>query len=382
MKKLLTSAIRLLSSLGLSIVLMALLMILTFIGTLEQVNVGLYEVQQRYFNALFTVHWLFDTIPVPLPGVYLLLILAFVNLTLGSLIRMRKGWRHWGIAIAHIGMLVLMAGSFVTFRFAERGHLTLYEGEQGGKLESYEQWELVIAHSNPDGSVTESIVPENDFASAQKGAAVHSFVFSTLPFSLDVTHYYRNARLGQITDTGTSSPGLKPLPVAQEAGENMPGVSLLVKDTKGGSWQSDVSATSPPWMFTCENVQYAVSLRHRSWELPFSIRLDKFTRELYPGTNIPKVFASNVTKIDASGNQPIKITMNEPLRYRGYTLYQASWGPSNAGPQDRLYSSFAVVKDPAEQIPLIACCIMALGLVFQFGLKLVLYLRKESGARQ
>ena len=69
--------------------------------------------------------------------------------------------------------------------------------------------------------------------------------------------------------------------------------------------------------------------------------------------------------------------MNEPLRDGGLVLYQASWGPSNARPGERLFSTLAVVRNPADHWPLAACLVIAAGLLFHFGRMLVGYVRVE-----
>ncbi len=69
--------------------------------------------------------------------------------------------------------------------------------------------------------------------------------------------------------------------------------------------------------------------------------------------------------------------MNKPLRRDGYVLFQSSWGPSDAGPNDRLFSVFSVVKNPADQWPLIACLITTLGMSIHFGRKLFRYARGQ-----
>jgi hypothetical protein len=76
----------------------------------------------------------------------------------------------------------------------------------------------------------------------------------------------------------------------------------------------------------------------------------------------------------------VKISMNEPLREHGLVLYQASWGPSNAGPKDRLFSTFAVVRNPADVMPLVACIVIAAGMLFHFARKLTRYMKSEVRA--
>ncbi|NIA16298.1 MAG: ResB protein required for cytochrome C biosynthesis, partial [Nitrospiraceae bacterium] len=102
-----------------------LLLLLTYLGTLHQTEYGLFESQQTYFNSIFLIHRAFGTIPVPLPGGYLLVTLLFINLVCGGIIRVRKGWSKLGILVTHVGICVLLVGSFITFEFSESGHMTL-----------------------------------------------------------------------------------------------------------------------------------------------------------------------------------------------------------------------------------------------------------------
>ncbi len=111
MKVFLRNLYRFLSSYGLSCVLFLLLFLLTLMGTLEQIHVGIFDVQKKYFESLFLIHDLFGVIPVPLPGAYLVMALLAVNLTLGGIVRARKRPAQWGMLLGHIGILVLLFGA-------------------------------------------------------------------------------------------------------------------------------------------------------------------------------------------------------------------------------------------------------------------------------
>ena len=52
---------RFLSSYGLSIILLFLLLVLTYLGTWEQTTTGIYKVQKKYFESIFLVHYAFGT---------------------------------------------------------------------------------------------------------------------------------------------------------------------------------------------------------------------------------------------------------------------------------------------------------------------------------
>ncbi|MGH7997820.1 MAG: cytochrome c biogenesis protein CcsA, partial [Opitutaceae bacterium] len=109
------------------------------------------------------------------------------------------------------------------------------------------------------------------------------------------------------------------------------------------------------------------------------LTLLKFTHDVYPGTDIPKNFASIVRlrSDDGRDDRRVRIFMNNPLRYGGRALYQAGFDNN-----DRT-SVLQVVRNPSWRLPYLACGLIALGLVVQFGLHLWGFLRprrKPEGA--
>ncbi len=67
--------------------------------------------------------------------------------------------------------------------------------------------------------------------------------------------------------------------------------------------------------------------------LPFSLRLEDFQLERYPGSNSPSSYASEVTLIDPDNNmeKPFRIYMNNILKHQGYRFYQSSYDPDEMG---------------------------------------------------
>jgi hypothetical protein len=350
-------AFKILSSYELSCVLFLLLFVLTLLGTLYQVENGLYQAQQKYFASFFLVHWFLGVLPVPLPGGYLVMGLTFVNLLLGGVIRVRKDWRRLGIVLGHAGILMLLAGAFIGYQYAQSGSVTLYENASASEFVSEHDWEIGVRETGGNGPVTEYIIPDKDFRSLRNGRT-GTFYFANIPFELVLADYEADARVGQ----EAVSPAIH--------------AAILPKD-KGAAQEGVLRAGSEPTRVEAAGKTYAIELRPRRWPLPFTIRLDKFTRELHPGTSQPKLFRSDVTKIENGIEQPARISMNEPLRHKGYTLYQSSWGPANAGPTDRLYSTLAVVRNPADKLPLWSCLVITLGLTVHLGQKLLRYLRSQ-----
>jgi hypothetical protein len=62
--------------------------------------------------------------------------------------------------------------------------------------------------------------------------------------------------------------------------------------------------------------------------------------------------------------------MNEPMRYEGYTFFQASYGPKDAKPTDDMYTVLEVVKNPSDKWPEYSLYIVAVGMLITFLTKL------------
>jgi ABC-type transport system involved in cytochrome c biogenesis permease subunit len=81
------------------------------------------------------------------------------------------------------------------------------------------------------------------------------------------------------------------------------------------------------------------------YKIPFSVRLDAFELDYYPGTMRPAMFRSRVTVIDPSGAEsPAVIEMNKPLYHGGYAFFQSSYQQRGG----REMSILSVSKDPGQ----------------------------------
>ncbi len=70
----------------------------------------------------------------------------------------------------------------------------------------------------------------------------------------------------------------------------------------------------------------------KEMKLPFSLKLNDFIAEKYPGTqNVYKSFKSKVDIVENSTNEPYDIFMNHVLDHRGYRFFQASFDPDEKG---------------------------------------------------
>ncbi|MFN2314743.1 MAG: c-type cytochrome biogenesis protein CcsB [Bacteroidales bacterium] len=86
-----------------------------------------------------------------------------------------------------------------------------------------------------------------------------------------------------------------------------------------------------------------VSFGKRVLNLPFSLKLDEFIIERYPGSNSPSGFKSRVTLNDPDHKREFQydIYMNHILKYRGFRFYQSSYDNDEQG------TILSVNHDPA-----------------------------------
>jgi hypothetical protein len=131
-----------------------------------------------------------------------------------------------------------------------------------------------------------------------------------------------------------------------------------------------------PQEFSYQGRTWRISLRATRDYLPFSITLLKFTHAIYPGSDIPKDFASTIRLKSDEGvdDRRIRISMNNPLRYGGRAFYQAGYANNDHT------AVLQVVANPGWRLPYVACGLIALGLAVQFGIHLAGFFRRRSAA--
>ena len=383
MRALFGGALRVLSSFGLSCSLLMLLALLTWLGTLEQVHSGLYDVQKKYFESFFLVHD-FGPIALPLPGANLVMCVLAANLMIGGILRLRRSWTKVGVLVVHLGIVMLLIAAFVKNYHSQEGHLTLFEGQSSNAYQSYYRWEVAVARDFGDGQIQEFLIHQEDFAHAI-GSEPVVLKSSELPFDLELSRFMRNCQpkpkgpMFEVDVPVLDGFFLSNEALRVEAEQNIAGLyatAILADGTRTGGilWGRDIA----PWTVQAGETTWTVDLRHELYPMPFSVALDVFTKEDHPRTNMPSLFSSDVTVTDQTAPRPVKIAMNEPLREKGLVLYQASWGPSNARPGEPLFSTLSVVQNPADQYPLYSCIVIAAGLLMHFTRMLLGYMRREA----
>ena len=138
----------LLSGFGLATVLLLMLGLLTWFATLEQIDNGLYPTLKKYFywkSVFLLPEYNGKMVPLPMLSGYWVGALLLVNLILGGVIRIRKGWKHAGNIISHLGIIFMLIGAGVSQHFSERGNMAVGEGESSNTAEDYFEYVVEVS---------------------------------------------------------------------------------------------------------------------------------------------------------------------------------------------------------------------------------------------
>ena len=373
------------SSLRLTVVCLTLALVLVFIGTMAQVEQGLYQAQARYFKSFF-IWWApgGSGFKLPIfPGGYLVGSVLLVNLIAAHFKRFELSRKKFGIFIIHGGLILLLLGQLFTDVLSVESAMQLSEGESKNYSEDFHANELVLidgSDANHDRVVS---IPEKMIAS-QKEVPVPG-----TPFTVRVKDYWINADLMREATEGAKPAGategigkdlfVRPRPATTKMDErNLP--AALVEVAAGGkalgTWLVSPNLGRKQTV-THENKEYDLAFRFTRHYMPFQLTLLDARHDVYTGTDIPKNFSSSVKIQNArSGeNRDVLIYMNNPLRYGGLTFFQFQMGADRAGGEA---STLQVVRNPSWLTPYISCALVGLGLLVQFLSHLFAFVRRRA----
>ncbi len=384
MNELLQPFVRFFVSLRLTVVLLVLSILLVFFATLDQVHLGVWGIQHKWFFTFIVVQPI-NGLPVPVfPGGYFIGGLLFINLLAAHLYRFRLGWKKSGIWLAHLGLLLLILSQFLTGLEQRESQVQFRVGETRRYSEDFRLNELAVIDTTDPKFDDVTAIPESLLAGNEPVQSPR------LPFRIVPRLYYPNS----VVQMRSQAPNAPPSPATMDIGaqlavlpqpltykedeRNMPAACVELVGPEGslGIWLVS------PWIAEPQTFDYAgrtwqLVMRFKRYYTPYAMTLLQLKNDVYPGTDIPKNFSSQVRiqNDDDQSHRDVLIYMNSPLRYRGLTYYQYQMNKADG------LSVLQVVSNPSWRLPYLACLLVAAGLVIQFGLHLFGFVRKRAAAR-
>jgi ResB-like family len=403
------------TSLKLTVTLLAFAIVLVFIGTLAQVDEGLYNAQSHYFRqwVVLGLHVFGKKIPLILPGGYLIGTLLLLNLLAAHIYRFQLSVKKIGIQLAHSGVILLLVGQLVTDMLARETQINFTEGAARNYSESATDYELIVTSGDVVTAIPAKLLQPGD-----------TLKIDSLPFAIHVKSFWKNSDASFRAPMMQNAPPIASngvalnfdfTPVPEEKTMDEKNVPTAVMELIGqngslGSWVVSDWSGDPamvavlqasyaqqtgadmakkiagqlvaPQYIEFNDKKFTFGLRPARTYHPFSLTLLKATHTVYPGTDIPKDFRSRVQLQNPKNgeNREVEISMNHPLRYAGLTFYQYQMTAGDlverAG--ETPSSVLQVVRNPGWLTPYIGCALVGAGLVIQFMFHLVGFISKRK----
>ncbi len=312
---------------------------------------------------------------------------AALILLVGSLLVFRK---RAGIVLLHSGLILLLLAEFYTGKLAVESQMRIEEGQRVNWTYNTRRTELVVIDPS-DPEVNRVVaVPRSRI---EEGESVRH---EELPFHLEIVSYMRNSSLHDasslpegVVNPATRGDGLRfyardiPEVTGTDPNQTVDLASAYVRavDKEDGTSLGTFMLTtypffqSRPQVVMVDDKRYDMWLRFERTYKPYAIELLDFRHDRYVGTDTPKDFSSFIRLVDDERgvDREVRIWMNNPLRYRGETMYQQSYDGERT-------TILQIVRNGSWMIPYISCMIVMVGLMAHFGVHLTGFLRRRQAA--
>jgi len=348
------------------------LMVMVVVGTVAQKYIGLYDSQRLFFSSFILWEGY-----IPLPGIRAISALILLSLVVKLIVASPWHKANSGIFIAHLGVLLLLLGGLVTAALSVEGYATLGKNDHTDSFTDYHKRVLTISKNNHDLL----IIPWVDI---QKNKAITS---PLLPFSFKINDACRNCTMALREGNTPNLKGpaqkvqLVPIKHYLEDESNLAGIEFTLsnagQDADGIYLAFEPMEKQPAFLYHGDS--YHITLGREQYHLPFTLQLLESEKEVHPGTDVPRSYRSVVMVIDGKLQQRVVITMNHPLRYKGYTIYQSSFN-ANADTQQTQNVSYAIVENSGRLFPYIASITLSIGLLIHLCLRLPNLIKRNNDA--
>ena len=299
-----------------------------------------------------------------------------------------------GNVLIHIAVGMLMFGQFAFGDRQIEERLNLVEGQTSNMVCRTDEIELACIEVAEETETKEDVTAiSGRLLKARAGG--EPIALEDLPFDIKVLEYLTNTsvtRVGPFAENPGNNWTWKswlaigrPPEGGASSKSNVAAAYVQLVDRKNGK---DLGVFLVPQFLNdrsqlfmeaegdiCDTVDTAsgpwrIQLRFRREYKPYEVRLDDVRRINYSASETPRDYSSFVTFTDeATGTeQPGRIWMNNPVRYRGETFFQSNYSKIQLadGSMSEM-TGLQVVENAGWLIPYVACVLAFWGMLAHFG---------------
>lgn len=341
------------------------LMVLLVLGTVAQKDLGLYRAVEIYINS-----WILWIGPLPTPGGLATLSIIFLALLIKFIFYSPWVWKKAGTILTHLGVLLLLIGGVVTAITNQEGFMIIPEGETVDSVSDYQNRILVLKKD-------EETLKEIICSDLKKGD-----VFSQEGIKFKILMRCDNCSVRAPSGIYQNLSGLAEnmeifsIPDEKNIEANFSGLIFSAKNQDQKDFTTYLVMEDVKKVPKIQTKDGTVSfhIERTKTGLPFAVTLKDFRKIDYAGTTRAQEFESDLIIKDGDVEWPVTIRMNEPLRYKGYSVYQSSFDQING----REITVLNVVKNGGQIFPYISTLIIFIGLLIHLIIRLTTQHRQRK----
>ena len=267
------------------------------------------------------------------------MILTTINL-LGIIYKF-KMWKNLPRFLFHFSFVVILIGAIITRYIGYEGIMQIPQGTTTNKMISLEPYlqvtikngEEIISHNEYQKEFTSLLPSLNNFS--------HTINFDNNSLKISYKDF-------MFAKKEAATMGL----LTVEADLNGKKEDIRLPGLRG--------QIGVPKELKFDNLTIVLEYGSRYLDLPFSIRLNEFKLDRYPGSMSPSSYASEITVIKDSKTYDYRIFMNRTLGEGNFLFFQSSYFPDETG------TVLSVNNDPGKWPTYFGYFLLALGLLLNF----------------
>ncbi|WP_170000035.1 cytochrome c biogenesis protein CcsA [Campylobacter sp. RM9328] len=265
------------------------------------------------------------------------IVMLLLTISLGAIIIKTKMWRRLGAFVVHFAFIVIALGAFLTRYCGEEGVLHVREGEHSNEMVSVKPYLQIITEDKTfEFFLNLSQLGDNSFSISQ---AIDDKIFN-----VNFSSY-------------------QAFPKGKRSVLNVK-AGFDDKEQKEVSLRGGVGWLGEPQVIEQDGKQIMLAWGSKLVTLPFSVKLNDFELERYPGSQSASSYSSSVEVLqDDKKVMDYKIFMNSPLNFSGYKLFQSSYDKDEQG------TVLEVNKDPGKIPTYVGYFLLCFGFVANFFTK-------------
>lgn len=268
-----------------------------------------------------------------------ILVLTTINLT--GIIFKFKMWKNKPRFIFHTSFVIILIGAGVTRYAGYEGIMQISEGKTENQMLSLEPYLQITIK---DGDKVYYQEYQQEFTSLFKGINnfSHEIVFGDKKLNLNYKDFI-------FAKKGSAKMGL----LHVEATINGKAQDIKLPGLRG---QKGMARE-----LIFDDVSVMLEYGSKVVDLPFSIKLNDFQLDRYPGSMSPSSYASEVTVIKEDGKTyDYRIFMNRTMHEGNFLFFQSSYFPDESG------TILSVNNDPGKWPTYVGYFLLTLGLLLNF----------------